>query len=142
MAQNFEKFTGKKIVVVHKVDGKVDAEESEGTAEVGNEGGILFKPKGKTQLVLLEAGNIIEVRFVEDKPKNLARKVLKPVQFGQARNHLLERHGYTLAAVNALTEQSAFDEHEQIDHEAQDLGHVHGDKEATPRAEAVAAASE
>lgn len=134
---SFEKYTGRKVVVVHKVDGQTDLQESEGLAEVANEGGILFKPKGKTQMILIEASNIEEVNFIEDKPRKLDRKVLKVVQFGQARNHLLERHAYRLADVNDMSEQDAFDLHGDIDHEAADLGHLHKDKNNTARAEAV-----
>lgn len=134
---SYEKYQGRKVVVVYKVDGQTDAVEQEGTAEVANAGGILFKPKGKTQMVLIEASNIEEVNFAEDKPKKLDRKTLKVVQFGGARNHLLERHGYRLGDINDMSEQDAYDLHEGIDHETEDLGHVHGDKNATPRAEAV-----
>jgi len=141
MSQNYDQFAGKRVIVVHRVDGKTDAEEVEGTAEAANDQAILLKPKGKTQLQLIEAGNIEDVRFVEDKPKALARKTLKVVQFGQARNHLLERHAFTLSQVNEMSEQEALEKHEGIDHEASDLGHVHGDKDATPRAEAVEAAA-
>lgn len=126
---NLAKFTGKKVVVVHTPDGKTDAEELEGTAEAANDNGILVKPKGKTQLVLIEAARIEDVRFVDEKPKALSRKTLKIVQFGQARAHLLERHAWTVKQVNEISEKDAFELHEKIDHEKLDLGHVHGEKE-------------
>lgn len=134
---SYAKYAGRKVVVVYKVDGQTDAVEQEGVAEVANEGGILFKPKGKTQMILLEASNIEEVNFIEDKPKKLDRKTLKLVQFGNARSHLLERHGFRLGDVNDMSEQDAFDLHEGIDHDTEDLGHVHKDKSDTARAEAV-----
>jgi hypothetical protein len=134
---SYAKYEGRKVVVVYKVDGQTDAVEQEGLAEVANEGGILFKPKGKTQMILLEAANIEEVNFIEDKPKKLDRKTLKLVLFGNARSHLLERHGYRLGDVNDMSEQDAYDLHEGIDHDAEDLGHVHKDKSDTARAEAV-----
>lgn len=137
MAQNFDKYTGKKVVVVRTVSGQTEAEEIEGTCEVGNELGLLVKPKGKTQLELIDAESVVEVRYAEESVKKLARKTLKVVEFGQARSHLLERHGWTLAQVNGISEKEALDAHEQIDHEANDLGHVHGDKKATARAQAV-----
>lgn len=136
MAPGLEQYTGKKIIVIKKSeDGS--AVEVEGTAQVANEQGILIKPKGKTTLELVVAGDIEDVRYVADKPKALTAKVLKLVEFGGARNHLLERHGYTLEQVNGMDEQAAFDAHNEIDHEGDNLGHVHGDKNKTERVEAV-----
>lgn len=130
MAQvNLEEFADKKVVVVHRVDGETNAVETEGKVEGANALALLLKPKGKTQAVLIEADKIEDVRYVEEKPKALTAKTLKPVEFGQARNHLLERHGLTLEAVNALSEKEAFEQHKGIDHVASKLGHVHGSKD-------------
>lgn len=138
--ENIEQYEGKKIVVVYNKGD--EAVEVEGTAQAANSVGILLKPKGKTTIDIIELAQIESVRYVADKPKSLAAKVLKPVEFGQARNHLLERHGYTLTQINDMDEQAAFDAHNAIDHKASDLGHVHGDKNKTERAEAVEAAGE
>jgi len=140
MAADYSQFQGKKVVIVRNEPGKAEAEEIEGTVEASNEMGVLIKPKGKSQLLLIEVAEIDHIDFVESKLKELTRKVLKPVEFGQARNHLLERHAYSLASVNKLTEKEAFEFHATIDHEGDDLGHTHEDKDATERAQAVAAA--
>jgi hypothetical protein len=134
-------YEGKKIIVIKKVEGG-DAVEIEGTAQASNDLGILIKPKGKTNFDLIHKGDIEEVRYVVEKPKALGRKTLKLVEFGQARNHLLERHGYTLAQVNEIDEKQAFDAHNAIDHVASDLGHEHGDKAKTERVEAIENAGE
>lgn len=136
--QDLAQYQDKKVIVVHKVEGKNEAVETEGTAQAANETGVLLKPKGKTQLLLLDAGSIDDIRFVDEKPKEIKRKMLKPVEFGQARTHLLERHGYYLAAVNALSEKQAFEQHKGIDHEGQDLGHYHGVKESKPESDSDA----
>lgn len=135
MSNDLSQYEGKKIIVVKK-DGE-NAVELEGTAQTANEVGILLKPKGKATVDIVSAEDIVEVRYVVEKPKALTRKTLKVVEFGQARNHLLERHGYTLARINEMDEQEALNEHSRINHEAADLGHVHGDKSETPRAQAV-----
>lgn len=131
--QSLSQFTGKKVTVVYTVEGKSEAIEAEGKVDTGNDLGLLFKPKGKTQLILIPAASIEDVRLEEEKAKALTRKTLKVVQLGQARNHLLERHAYTLTKVNELTEQQAFDEHAGLDHEASDLGHVHKDKDSNDK---------
>lgn len=136
---DFSKYEGKKVKLVRNETGKDEATEIEGTVQSGNELGILIRPKGKTQFELIPAAEIESVDFVEDKAKELSRKTLKIVEFGAARAHLLERHAYTLSDVNKLTELEAYDLHNLLDHEAEDLGHVHGDKDATERAAAVTA---
>lgn len=138
--ENIDQYQGKKIVLVRNEPGKTDAVELEGTATIANEMGILLKPKGKTSLELIDLDQIESVEFVVEKDKPLSRKTLKVVEYGAAKNHLLERHGFTLARVNELSEKDALKLHNSIDHEADDLGHVHGDKNATARAEAVASA--
>lgn len=135
---NNEQYVGKKVLVTVKGENG-DAVEVEGTVDVGNDLGLVIKPKGKTRLDIIEQDDIIEIKYVADAPKPLAAKTLKVVEFGQARNHLLERHGYTLTDINKMDEQAAFDFHASLDHVALNLGHVHGAKEATPAAAAVAA---
>ena len=127
--QNLTQYANKKVTVIHTVEGETDAQELEGTVEAANEQALLVKPKGKTGMQLIEAGNIVEVRYVDEKPKAIVAKVLKPIEFGKARAHLLERHGATLAEINGLSEKAAFEKHEALDHKAADLGHVHGEPE-------------
>lgn len=129
---DLKQFADKKVVVVHRVEGQENAVETEGKAEAANENGILIKPKGKTQMQLIESANIEDVRFVDEKPKALTVKYLKVVEFGQARAHLLERHAFSLTAVNAMSEKDAFEQHKNLDHVASDLGHVHGEKPSKP----------
>lgn len=134
---NFEQYEGKKVILtVSAEDGS--AVELEGTAETANAIGFILKPKGKTKLDIIEAEKVLEVRLAPETPKTIGAKTLKPVRLGQARSHLLERHGYKLKDINAMTEQAAFDFHEGLDHKALDLGHVHA--AATPAEEAVAEA--
>lgn len=135
-----EQYTDKRILVT--VNTEEGASEVEGVAQAANELGLLIKPKGKMGLDLIPIADIIEVKYVAEKQKPLVAKVLKPVGFGQARTHLLERHALLLEEVNGMSEQEAFDKHNEIDHVEADLGHVHGDKNKTERAEAVEAGEE
>lgn len=144
MAEDYSKFNGKKVVVVQNLpkpnEQGQSAIEVEGTVQAGNALGILIKPKGKSSFDMIEAADIEEVRLAEETQKPLKQKVLKPVEIGSARSHLLERHGWTLAQANALNEEQAFEQHNSIDHT--ELGHRHEDKSSTERAQAVSNAEE
>lgn len=143
---DYSEFVGKKVVLTRNLKQANDkgelAEEIEGTIEAANELGVMFKPKGQVKAQILETDEVEEVRHAPEKAKTLKAKTLKPITFGQAKGHLLERHGYTLAAVNAISEQDALDLHNSIDHVAEDLGHVHGEKEQAPAVAAQADSSD
>lgn len=134
--ENLEQYNGKRVLVTTK-NGD-EANEIEGTVESGNPLGLLIKPKGKTNLVLLEIDQVIEIKVVTPPvaQKALKAKKLRKVELGQARTHLLERHGYSLKDINAMTEEAAFEFHASLDHVSLDLGHVHADAE--PVVEAIA----
>ena len=132
--QDFSEYRGKKVIVTqNKGDGAV---EVEGLVETTNTLGILIKPKGKTNLVLIEASEVESVRYAPEKIKQLKPKSLAPVQYGQARQHLADRHGYALKDLAEYPEADAFDFHKTIDHS--DLGHNH-DPKPEPEAEAEVA---
>jgi hypothetical protein len=138
--EELKDFEDKKVLIVRNLakanDKGETAEELEGTLVAVAGDAVMFKQKGKATAGLIEIGDIEKVEHADTGNKKLARKTLKTVKFGQARNHLLERHGFTLTQVNELTEKQAFDLHEATDHEAEDLGHVHKDK-ADDEAEAT-----
>lgn len=130
---DYSNYVGKRVTLVRNVEGDngPEAVELTGTIENANPLGIVFKPKGKTSLELFEIGEIEpgSVRLAEGEsgPAQLKARTLKPVKPGQARSHLLERHGGTLTEVNGMSENEAYSFHEGIDHVAADLGHVHSD---------------
>lgn len=132
---DYSEFVNKKAILVRTEEGKTEAVEVEGTIQAASELGVLIKPKGRTKLELVPASEIEDVRHVIEKPKALTARVLKIVEFGGARNHLLERHGYTLKAINELNEQEALDAHDKINHIDADLGHTHEDKRDPAAAE-------
>ncbi|HEY6021160.1 MAG TPA: hypothetical protein VIY48_15025 [Candidatus Paceibacterota bacterium] len=136
---NLADFNDKKVVIVHNEDGKTEATETEGTVQGANEQGVLLKPKGKTNFQLITKDKIVEIRLAPDTAKNIGQRKLKIITLGQARQHLADRHGYTLEQVNALTEEAAFTEHNKIDHAK--LGHLHSDAKADDKAADEAAAS-
>lgn len=145
-APELSKYQSKRVVVVRNLAEPNEkgerAVEIEGLAQAANALGVLIKPKGKTNVELIELHDIEEISFAPEKNKILKPKSLRPVTYGQAKSHLLERHGYTLTEANALTEEEALETHDKIDHVEDDLGHIHEDKSDTPAGRAVAEASD
>jgi hypothetical protein len=125
-------YNEKKVIVTVNLDEANDkgelAVEIEGTVVAANELGLLLKPKGRTQAELIEADKIEMVSYVPEKPKTIKAKSLKVVTHGDARTHLIERHGVTLSWANQATEESALKYHASLDHS--DLGHNHDPKPA------------
>jgi hypothetical protein len=144
-AENLEQYQDKKIIVTVNLDEPNDkgetAVEVEGTALAANALGILLKPKGRTQGELIEAAKIEQVQFAPEKARAIKAKSLKVVVYGDARNHLAERHGTALSWLNGATEAAALEYHGTLDHS--DLGHNHDPKPAKVEgAEAEAPASD
>lgn len=137
---DFSKYDNKQVVVVRNLPDKNEAVEVEGKVQVGNAMGLLIKPKGKVQFELIHANEIVEVRYVAEKLKPLKAKELKPVEYGSARAHLLERHGVDLDWINSNAEEAALEYHSTLDHEALKLGHVHKAVNESARSQAVAEA--
>lgn len=137
-AEDIVQFAEKKVVLTY-VNAEGVETSTEGKAEAANALGILLKPKGKTNLELVELASIVGVEHAPEPTKELKAKTLKVVDHGAAKTHLLERHGYTLSEVNGLDEATALEVHTQIDHPAEDLGHVHGPKASAEKAEAIEA---
>lgn len=121
-AATLEKFSGKQ-VILHLIEGDGSVSEKEGKVEDASEVGMAFKEKGKRDVDLVLPDQIEEIALAPTKPKTLSQKKLKPVTETTVRQHLLDRHGYDRSVVNAMTDEKAFDEHNDIDHS--DLGHKH-----------------
>lgn len=140
------KYSGQRVVVQVKLDEPNDKGETlieiEGKAEAANALGILIKPKGRTQVELVEVDKIESVELAPESEKKLSAKSLAILDLGKGRQHLLDRHGLTLEEVNQLNEEQAFDYHGELDHVELGLGHKHEEKKAAEeRAEATEAAA-
>lgn len=136
-----DQYQGKKVILTvvnpDAKEGEPSDREIEGKAEAANALGIMLKPKGKTGLELYEADQILAVNYAPEKERELKAKMLKPVEHGNAKQHLVDRHGYKLAEINKMEETSAFEFHNGLDHKELDLGHYHGVKEDKPEGEAA-----
>lgn len=133
MEIDFKQFTGKKVRVVHNLEkpnaqGHM-AEEIEGTVQVGNALGLLIKPKGRTMSDLIEADKIESVDEIVSAPKQLKAKALKDVTLENARQHLLDRHGWLLTEANKISDKEGLERHDDLAHD--NLGHTHGESSDT-----------
>lgn len=132
-----EQFVNKRVILhVRQEDGSL--KEIEGKVEAASEAGMAFKEKGKSSLDLYMPNQIEEITAAPEKPKPVSQKKLKPIELGQARQHLLDRHGVPLSWAKENTEEAAFEYHQSLDHS--DLGHKHVAEENKPseRDEALA----
>lgn len=120
--KELEKYSGKQ-VLVHVIEDDGSVSEKEGKFEEASEVGVAFKEKGKRDVDLLLPEEIEEVTAAPTKPKKLVQKKLKPATESTARQHLADRHGYDLTDLNEMSDEQAFSDHEEIDHE--NLGHKH-----------------
>jgi hypothetical protein len=114
---------GKKVTVQHNVDGEL--QEQDGTLLEVNEGAIMFRQSGnKTpQIILVPVIEAIVGQAV--KPKKLVAKQIKAVSASDVRQHLVERHGYALSAIEPYSPEDALAFHAGLDHS--DLGHTHAE---------------
>lgn len=124
--KTLEALAGKQ-VILHLIQEDGSVSEINGKIEAAAEYGIAFKEKGKRDVDLVELSSIDEVVEAASKPRGLPQKKLRAVTVASARTHLLERHGLTRTEVNRLTDEEAFDQHNEIDHT--DLGHDHNEPE-------------
>lgn len=128
--------TGKRVTLTFHDKDSGEAQTLEGRVEMGSPVGIMFKEKGKSNVLLIESGQIEELNELAPKEPNVSVKTLQPIPLGRVRQHLADRHGYKRSDVNALTEQQAANLHDSLDHS--ELAHKH----EVPKAQAEAGAGE
>lgn len=123
-------FKGKKVTVTTK------GEDIDGTVEEASLAGIVLKPKNSSRSLLVESKDIDDIVESGSGPKRLKSKSLPQPVSGKFREHLVDRHGYPLADIQAMAESDAESFHNSLDHSP--LGHFH--RAVTPAEEAIAEA--
>lgn len=116
-------FSGKNVNIT--LTGEYAALSGEGKVEAAGPFGVSFKPKGKGS-VIVEPGDIsaIETAAVI---KKITKKSLLPATLDNIRQHLVDRHGYEVEAIEAMTPEQALAWHNSdLDHAK--LGHDHEKK--------------
>lgn len=115
-------YADQKVTLTFRQD---DGEEvtKEGRVDTASAAGLLFKEKGKADLHIITPEAIVGIEVAPTKDPKVTVKKLQPIPLGRVRQHLADRHGYRPADLNAMSEQQAFDLHEQLDHT--ELAHKH-----------------
>ena len=89
---------------------------------------IAFKEKGKSSLVLINKDDIASIRIAQEAEAEMKARRLNIVELGTVKRHLVDRHGYALADINAMAPEQALEFHDSIDHSP--LSHFHADPPA------------
>jgi hypothetical protein len=119
---DLKQYEGKKVLVT-----LVGEDEAiEGTLEGANSKALVFKRKGKAVVEFIEASELAKIELAPSQEAVLKAKRQDPVSIDNIKRHLVDRHGYSLADVNAMKSEDAFSFHESIDHSP--LGHFHAVK--------------
>jgi hypothetical protein len=105
-----------------KVEGHVDL-------VAPDESALIIKEKGHSMTRLIEASMIQldTIEFIYETPRALKARRLDPLSVAHARQHLLDRHEFHLAAINGMTDDQAWVAHKDIDHGP--LGHYHAERD-------------
>jgi hypothetical protein len=127
-------YAGKNVNIV--LTGEYAASSGEGKVEAASTMGVAFKPKGKGSIIVLPSDiDSIEAAAVV---KKITRKSMLPASLDNIRQHLVDRHGYEVEAIEAMTPEQALAWHNtDLNHDK--LGHDH--KKSTAKAEAEPAAA-
>ena len=107
----------------------ITAEEAVvGTVSSAMPKAIAFKEKGKSSLVLIDATDIESIRMAPEAEAQMKPRRLNLAELDTVKRHLVDRHGYALADINAMSPEDAYSFHESIDHTP--LSHFHADPPA------------
>lgn len=132
---DFTKYANKTVILtVKEGDSTV---KKEGRIEAASDIGVAFKPKGTTQIGMIEGSTITNVEVLPEKPKVIKPKALAPCTLENVRQHLVDRHGLNLEWINKTTPEAAMEYHNDIDH-AKDgvtLSHFHKEPESDESAD-------
>lgn len=120
--------TGQRIKFMYVPKDATEFVEMEGVVDLVNLPAIVIKPKGSTMVKLITIDQIDTdtIEIIPEKPRVIKAKRHDGVGRTNVRNHLLDRHGWGLAAVNNLTDEDAQEIHDKFDHS--DYGHFHADR--------------
>lgn len=116
------------------------------TVESATDVALIFRRKGKSALEMKTADEVELIELQPEAERELKARRLDPVTLDNVKRHLVDRHGYSLASINALSSEAAYKFHEEeVDHA--ELGHFHAEppakkeKELSERDAAIAAAA-
>lgn len=121
-------YVGKRASFDLTQDGKT--ERVEATIEATSEQFTFYKPKGKVNGIMVGTDQISNPTLSPDSVADLKPRRLNPIAITNIKRHLVDRHGYPLADIDAMTPEAALEFHESLDHSP--LGHFHADPPPKP----------
>lgn len=104
--------------------------EIDGTLTGVHERGIMIKPRGRTTPEMIAPEQLESFELYDEIPQPIEQKVMAEVPFGKIRQHLADRHAFSLLELNAsnYTETPAYDDHlRDHDENGETLSHRHED---------------
>lgn len=124
---NVMDYIGKRVDLELNDEGEVH--NLTGTIESANSLGFVFKPFGSPKVALYETSQIEGLSLAEQKEPVLKARRLNPVDMGNVKRHLVDRHGYPLEDINEMKADEALRFHEEdVDHSP--LSHYHAEAPA------------
>lgn len=130
--KDITQFQGKKVILVKKLD-EPDSEgntlvEVEGEAMEANPSvGLFFRPRGKTMGGLVKLDELEDIRLAPITLKPVKVKGLKNMTLDTVRQHLADRHGFSVELLGTTNEEQAAKIHNDLHAATKDLAHNHGD---------------
>lgn len=121
-AQNLPQYDGKKVTL--KLSD--EAEAFQATVEAATPLAVIFKRKGKSQVEFKDAALVESIELIDEAEPVVKARRQDFVSLDNIKRHLVDRHGYAVADVNAMKAIDALNFHDTIDHTP--LGHFHADK--------------
>lgn len=134
--QPLAQLDGYRVTVTWNKPGEAEPWTREGKVVAASESGILVKPKGAMLGELIAATEIVSLTVLSEQDAKVARRRLRLMKLSDVRQHLADRHGYSVSALMKNTDASCLAEHEAIDHS--DLAHFHENREETALGQALA----
>lgn len=86
---------------------------------------VFFNPRGRGVPVIVEGADILGFEATETRLRVVGKRTLREPKAATVRRHLADAHGWTLDAVNSLSDEAALNQHAKIDHGP--LAHEHSD---------------
>lgn len=124
---------GKNVTLTVASDNGGDNETYDARLETVTEFAAVVRPKGQRgagALKLVKPELILNAEVINDPPRPIKAKRLKPVQQSDVRRHLLDAHFATLEQVEKMNDLEAWAYHEGMSHEGH--GHTHDRGESEP----------
>lgn len=108
------------VVVEYTRPDGTETNKADGILKAVGEAGIVFESKGRTEIIPWP--HVVDI-YAFTPPRKVVRRKVQHLLTRRSRQHLLDRHGMLWDLIKFISEKTAFQMHERIDHS--NLGHQH-----------------